>query len=352
MSAPYRVALSGDFRKADGSPVFPDFDLEPLRSARDVEFAYLEPVNPIRADQLADFDALILLAHRFTQESIHPNGRLAVVARFGVGYDTVDVEACTKAGIALVITPDGVRRPVGVSIVTLMLALTGKLMIKDRLTREGPAGFARRGEHMGVGLVGRTFGSIGIGNIGAELFRLLQPFGMKLIAHDPYADRKIAAELDVQLVGLEEVFRRADIVNVSCPLSPETHHLVNAERLALMKPTAYLLNTARGPIVDQKALTEVLKARRIAGAGLDVLEQEPPDPEGSDSEARQCHSGATRSLLDRPMLRREWGGRCARRARCAVWPRAAPRGQQGRAGDGPLADADCRVPVALRRMNA
>ena len=279
MSAPYRVALSGDFRKADGSPVFPDFDLEPLRSARDVEFAYLEPVNPVRADQLADFDALILLAHRFTQESIHPNGRLAVVARFGVGYDTVDVEACTKAGIALVITPDGVRRPVAVSIVTLMLALTGKLMIKDRLTREGPAGFARRGEHMGVGLVGRTFGSIGIGNIGAELFRLLQPFGMKLIAHDPYADRKIAAELDVQLVGLEEVFRRADIVNVSCPLSPETHHLVNAERLALMKPTAYLINTARGPIVDQKALTEVLKARRIAGAGLDVLEQEPPDPE-------------------------------------------------------------------------
>jgi D-3-phosphoglycerate dehydrogenase len=278
MSTPYRVALSGDFRKADGSPVFPDFDLEPLRSAPDVEFAYLEPVNPVRADQLAAFDALILLAHRFTQESVHPDGRLAVVARFGVGYDTVDVEACTKAGIALVITPDGVRRPVAVSIVTLMLALTGKLMIKDRLTREGAAGFARKGEHMGVGLVGRTLGSIGIGNIGAELFRLLQPFGMKFIAHDPYADRKIAANLGVELVSLEEVFRCADIVNVSCPLSSETHHLVNAERLALMKPTAYLINTGRGPIVDQKALTEVLKAHRIAGAGLDVLEQEPPDP--------------------------------------------------------------------------
>jgi D-3-phosphoglycerate dehydrogenase len=278
MSAPYRVALSGDFRKVDGSPVFPDFDLEPLRTAPGVEFAYLEPASPVRADQLADFDALILLAHRFTHESIHPNGRLAVVARFGVGYDTVDVEACTKAGIALVITPDGVRRPVAVSIVTLMLALTGKLMVKDRLTREGPAGFARKGEHMGVGLVGRTLGSIGIGNIGAELFRLLQPFGMKLIAHDPYADPAVVAELGVELVGLEEVFRRADIVNVSCPLSPATHHLVNAERLALMKPTAYLINTARGPIVDQKALTEVLKGRRIAGAGLDVLEQEPPDP--------------------------------------------------------------------------
>jgi phosphoglycerate dehydrogenase-like enzyme len=279
MNAPYRVALSGDFRKADGSPVFPDFDLEPLRRAAGVEMAYLEPADPIRAEQLANFDALILLAHRFAKESIPPNGRLAVVARFGVGYDTVDVDACTKAAIALVITPDGVRRPVAVSIVTLMLALTGKLMVKDRLTREGPPGFARKGEHMGVGLVGRILGSIGIGNIGAELFRLLKPFEMKFIAHDPYADRKLAADLGVELVGLEEVFRRADIVNVSCPFSRETRHLVNAERLALMKPTAYFINTARGPIVDQKALTEVLKAHRIAGAGLDVLEQEPPDPD-------------------------------------------------------------------------
>ena len=96
------------------------------------------------------------------------SGRLGVVARFGVGYDTVDVAACTKAGIALVITPDGVRRPVAVSIITFMLALTGKLMVKDRLTREGPPGFAQRGDHMGVGLVGRTLGSVGIGNIGAE----------------------------------------------------------------------------------------------------------------------------------------------------------------------------------------
>src|SRR5258708_15870704 len=164
MSAPFRVALSGDFHKADGSPVYPDFDLEPLRQAPNVELAYLEPRNPVRADQLADFDALILLAHRFTKESIHSNGRLAVVARFGVGYDTVDVEACSKAGIALVITPDGIRRPVAVSIVTLMLALTGKLMTKDRLPRDAAPGFAKRADHMGVGLVGRTPASLGMCN--------------------------------------------------------------------------------------------------------------------------------------------------------------------------------------------
>ncbi len=278
MTAPFRVALSGDFRKADGSPVYPDFDLAPLKSAPGVEMEFLEPTDPIRADQVREFDALILLTSRFQRASIHPNGRLAVVARFGVGYDTVDVEACTEAGIALVITPDGVRRPVAVSIVTLILALTGKLMVKDRLTREAASGFARRGEHMGVGLVGRTLGSLGIGNIGAELYRLAKPFDMRFIAHDPAADAKVAAELGIELVGLEDVFRRADIVTVNCPLNTATRHLVNAERLALMKPSAYLINTARGPIVDQAALTEVLRARRIAGAGLDVLEQEPPDP--------------------------------------------------------------------------
>jgi D-3-phosphoglycerate dehydrogenase len=275
----FRGALSGDFKKADGSPTYPDFDLTPLRAAPGVEIEFLEPWNPIRAEQLEDFDALILLAHRFGPESVPKSGRLGVVARFGVGYDTVDTEACTNAGIALVITPDGVRRPVAVSILTLMLALVGKVMVKDRLTRQAAAGYARRSDHMGVGLVGRTFGSLGIGNIGAEVFRLLKPFDMKFIAHDPYADKKVAADLGIELVGLEDVFRRADVLSVSVPLSPETHHIVNAERLGLMKPTAYLINTSRGPVVDQKALTKVLQDGLIAGAGLDVQEQEPPDPD-------------------------------------------------------------------------
>lgn len=274
----FRVALSGDFRKEDGSPTYPDFDLAPLQSAPNVEVEFLESKNPLQAGQLEDFDALILLTHRFGAGSVPKSGRLSVVARFGVGYDTVDVDACTNAGIALVITPDGVRRPVAVSVITLMLALTGKLLIKDRLTRQGPAGFAQRSDHMGVGLVGRTLGSLGIGNIGAEVFRLAKPFDMRFIAHDPFADPRVAEELGVELVPIEELFARADVLSVSCPLTAETRHIVNAERIALMKPAAYLINTARGPIVDQKALTRALQERRIAGAGLDVLEQEPPDP--------------------------------------------------------------------------
>ncbi len=273
----FRVALSGDFRKPDGTPTFNDFDLTPLQAAPGVEMAFLDNANPLLGSQLEDFDALILLAHRFDATSVPKSGRLSVVARFGVGYDTVDVPACTAAGIALCITPDGVRRPVAVSIITFILALTGKLMIKDQLARQGGPGFAARGDHMGVGLVGRTLGSIGIGNIGAEMFRMARPFDMTFIAHDPFADPKIVAELGIELVGLDDVFARSDIVSVSCPLTPETHHLVNAQRLGLMKKTAYFINTARGPIVDQKALTAALQTRAIAGAGLDVFELEPPD---------------------------------------------------------------------------
>jgi phosphoglycerate dehydrogenase-like enzyme len=275
----FRVALSGDFCKPDGRPAYPDFDITPLEADPHVEYAYIDADGEISPQHIEDFDGLILLGLKFTRNSIHPNRRLAVVARFGVGYDNVDVEACTQAGIALVITPDAVRRPVAVGILTLMLSLTTKLMIKDTLTRQGPEGFRQKAAHMGVGLVGKTLGSIGVGNIGAEMFRLAKPLDMNFIAYDPYVDISVSRSLGIRMVDLETLFREADILTINCPLTDETRHLVNAERLSLMKPTAYLINTARGPIIDQKALVEVLSQNRIAGAGLDVLEKEPPDAE-------------------------------------------------------------------------
>ena len=128
---------------------------------------------------------------------------------------------------------------------------------------------------MGEGLVGKTLGQLGMGNIGAEVFRLAAPFGMRFIAHDPYQDPKVAAELGVELVGLEELFRRADFLSVSVPLSEATHHIVGERLLKLMKPTAYVINTSRGPMVDQRALHRALTDGTIAGAGLDVFEVEP-----------------------------------------------------------------------------
>ena len=273
----FRVALSADFRKPDGSPSFPEFDLSPLEDRPDIDMFYLEPEPEISASQLTEVDALILLTPRVGAASLTPNGRLAVVARFGVGYDNVDLAACSDHDVAVVITPDGVRRPVAVSILTFIFALSGKLFVKDALARRGPTGWAEKTVHNGVGLVGLTLGSVGMGNIGAEMFRLARPLDMRFIAHDPYADPALAAELGVTLTDLDTVFREADFVCVNCPLSDETHHLVDRERLELMKPTAFLVNTARGPIVDQAALTGVLRDGRIAGAGLDVFEQEPPD---------------------------------------------------------------------------
>jgi D-3-phosphoglycerate dehydrogenase len=275
-----RIALSGDFVKPDGTAAFPMFDLGPLDGDPRIDWAYVQPEDGrMTAASLEGFDALILLAANFDAESIPADGRLALVARFGVGYDSVDVAACARAGIAVTITPDGVRRPVAVSILTFVLALAGKLFVKDGLAREGAAGFARRSDHMGVGLVGRTLGSIGIGNIGAEMFRMCAPFDMRFIAHDPYVSEADAAALGVTMVDLDRLFRDSDFLAVNLPLTPETEKLVDAKRLAMMKPSAYLINTSRGPIVDQPALVAALRDGTIAGAGIDVFDPEPPSPD-------------------------------------------------------------------------
>ena len=272
----FRVALSLDVRHK-GKAVF---DLSPLTANPAIEIGFVEPENGIiLASVLADHDALILLFPRFSRASIPADHRLALIAKVGVGYDNVDVPACTEAGIALVTAPDGVRRPVAVATITFLLALSGRLFVKDKLARQGPKGFDQRLDHNGIGLVGRVLGSVGIGNIGAEVFRLAKPFDMHFIAHDPYVDPALAAELGIRLVDLDTVFRESDFVTLNCPLTQETRHLVDARRLALMKPAAFLINCARGPVIDQRALTKVLQERRIAGAGLDVFDPEPPHPD-------------------------------------------------------------------------
>jgi phosphoglycerate dehydrogenase-like enzyme len=278
MTGRVTVVASGDFLHADGSPAFPEFDFRPLLEHPRIDFAFLENTARIEPRQIATADVLILSGARVTAESLDGAGRLALIAQFGAGFDHIDIAAATRSGVAVTNTPEGVRRPVAVSILTLIFAITGKLLTKTRLVGQGAAGWAAVSSHNGVGLTGKTLGSIGIGNIGAELFRLAKPLDMKFLAHDPHAPVGAAADLGVEMVDLDDLFRRSDVLCVNCPLTPVTRRLVDARRIALMKPTAYLINTARGGIVDQQALAEALAARRIAGAGLDVFEQEPPDP--------------------------------------------------------------------------
>ena len=277
MSNAFRVGLTYDFLKPDGTFAFGDIGLNLLDDAPGVEWEVIrDNTRELRAEQVGDFDALLVLAPRVTAATVEGNQRLAIVARFGVGFDSVDVDACTRNGILLTITPDGVRRPVASSAVTFVLAMSHKLLQKDRLTRAGRWG--DKADFMGTGLTGRVLGLIGLGNIGREIFTLIKPFGMRHVAYDPYVSAEAAQALDVTLLDLDSLLGVADFVCICCQLTPETYHLMNAQRIALMKPTAYLINVARGPIVDQTALTDALRNQRIQGAALDVFEQEPVDP--------------------------------------------------------------------------
>lgn len=231
------------------------------------------PGNHATPEVLNNYDAVFALATRIDAASLAGVTRPALIARWGVGYDHIDTAALTAAGAALAITPNAVRTPVAEAILTLVLALAKNLLLQDRFTRAGKW----RGDlpKLGRNLRGQVLGSIGCGNIGKELFRLAQPFGFsRLLAYDPYVHAPIEG---VELVDMETVLRESDFVCVNTLLNNDTRGMINESCFRQMKPTAYLVNTARGPIVDEPALIRALQEGWIAGAGLDVFTKEPPD---------------------------------------------------------------------------
>lgn len=274
----FRVGITRDNLRPNGKPIFDESAFRILEEAG-VEYEFLAENEPeLKPETASRYDALAVMLAKVTRNTVSgTNKRLKLIARFGVGYDTVDVPALTENGVVLTITPDGVRRPVATSALTFILMLAQRVMIKDRITREGR--WQERLNHFGTGLSGRVLGSIGVGNIGSELFRLAAPFGMKHLGYDPYITQESVAPLGVKLVDFDTLLRESDFLCVNCPLTSETRKLVGARQFSLMKPTAFFINTARGPIVDEKALYDTLAGKRIAGAGLDVFEQEPVSPD-------------------------------------------------------------------------
>src|SRR5262245_29914346 len=273
----FRVGVTRDFLKPDGTCGFGDIGLDELDTAG-IAWEFLPAAGTeIPPEAARNYDGLLVLTPKITTQTLTGVGRLQIVARFGVGYDNIDVPACTRAGVLLTITPEGVRRPVAVAALTLLLALSHKLLIKDRLIRAGRWG--DKLDYIGQGVTGRVLGIIGLGNIGRELAGLARPLDLIVVAHDPWANPTSAQAKGVTLLPLYDLLQQSDYVCICCALTSETHHLLNAERLALLKSTAYLINVARGPIVDQAALTRCLQEGRIAGAGLDVFEKEPIDPD-------------------------------------------------------------------------
>jgi len=182
----------------------------------------------------------------------------------------------TRAGILVTNTPMPMPRPVATIALTFVLALAGKLMQKDRLTRTGR--WDERMDNMGIGLTGRTLGVIGAGRIGKELLRMARTFDLNLIAADPYVNTVELGYVGARKVDLETAMRESDFI-VACPLlNDETRHLIGGPQFALMKPTAFFINVSRGPVVDEPALIAALQSGTLAGAALDVFEQEPVDP--------------------------------------------------------------------------
>ena len=271
---PFRVALTGDFFEPDGRPKYRDVGLDAFAGSAVEVRPFATHRSEIVPEQLAGAHGVIVLTPRVTAASLAGNPDLLAVGRFGVGYDSVDVGACTDADVVLFITAGAVDRPVAEATVGWMLALTHHVRTKDRLVRE--ARWDERSQFMGTELRDRTLGVVGFGGIGKALVQLLAGFGMRPpLAYDPFASPADAARLGVALVPLDTLLREADFVSVHCPLNDATRGMIGARELGLMKPTAYLINTARGGIVDEAALDAALRGRAIAGAAIDCFETEP-----------------------------------------------------------------------------
>lgn len=269
------VGVSSDFFDAAGRSRFPEFDAEIALGGRGYEVRKLELGDTVPPGALAGLDGLVLLRPRINVASLAGADSLAVIARFGVGYDRIDTSACVDRGVAVTVTPFAVRRPVAVAALSFLLALTTQIFAKDALVRRGPKAWPERTQHNGRGLRGRTLGTIGFGGIGQEFVRICRPLGLKFLCSDPGADLEVAEELGVEPVALDALLARSDIVAINCPLTPQTAGLLGKRELALMRPGSFLINTSRGGIVDESALAEALQAGSLAGAGLDVFHEEP-----------------------------------------------------------------------------
>jgi phosphoglycerate dehydrogenase-like enzyme len=271
----FRVALTADFYDADGNARYHDLGLSVLDGESSIAYSALaERRAELGADQIGTANAVIVLAPKVTERSVSAAENLLAIGRFGVGYDAVDVAACTAADVAVFITAGAVDRSVAEATVGWMLALTHHVRVKDALVRSGK--WEERSGYMGCELRDRTLGVVGLGGIGGALVQLLAGFGMRQpLAFDPFIDSAAAARMGVRLVSLDELLANSDFVSIHCPLNEQTRNLIGAPQIALMKPTSYLINTARGNIVDEDALYAALCEQRIAGAALDCFAVEP-----------------------------------------------------------------------------
>ncbi|HTO98116.1 MAG TPA: phosphoglycerate dehydrogenase [Myxococcales bacterium] len=224
---------------------------------------------------IGGYEALaVRSATKVTADLLAQAGRLKVIGRAGTGVDNIDLTAATRRGVVVMNAPGGNSVSVAEHTLALLLALARQVADASQSTRAGK--WEKKKYSAGRELSGKTLGVIGTGNIGALVVQRAKAFGMKVIAYDPFLSEEAAGKLGVELLPLAEIFRRADAITLHVPLTEQTKNMVGAAQIAQMKPGALLINCARGGLVDEKALAEALRERRLGGAALDVFESEPP----------------------------------------------------------------------------
>jgi D-3-phosphoglycerate dehydrogenase / 2-oxoglutarate reductase len=224
--------------------------------------------------EIAEADAL-LVRMPITAEAVRAGKRLRVVARHGVGLDYIPVDVCTELGIPVTFTPDANTESVAEHVIGSMIALAHRIGAADRAIRQG--NWSWRDNNVSLDLFGRTLGVIGLGRIGSRVSAVAQQaFRMKVLVHDPYLPADFVGLLGVTRVDLDELLSRSDFVTIHVPLTPNTKHMLNSARIGSMKRGAFLINAARGGLVETEALAKALVDHHLAGAALDVLEDEPP----------------------------------------------------------------------------
>ncbi|MEQ1825805.1 MAG: NAD(P)-dependent oxidoreductase [Pirellula sp.] len=274
-SNPFHVSLTADFYNAVGDLNYRDIGLDVLKSQSGIAMdRFISHCAEIEPEQLVGANGVIVLSPRVTSRSLSSSHDLLAIVRFGVGFDSVDVAACSANDVALFITSGAVDYSVAEATVGWMLALNHHVLLKDSLVRTGQ--WDARNRYMGSELRDRTLGVIGFGGIGQSVVELLSSFRMKpALVFDPFVSPDRIEAAGAVNASLDELLSQADFVSLHCPLNESTRNLLGERELSLMKPTAYLINTARGGIVDEDALFAALSDRRIAGAALDCFSNEP-----------------------------------------------------------------------------
>ena len=257
---------------------FGDIELEKkVLAPLNAEIIHSENLQtPEALEAVKDADAVIVTLQRVTAEIINSMTRCKIISRSGTGLDTIDIPAATARGIWVTYVPDYSIDEVSAHSIALMMSLARGIPFLSQATRNGTWNSQAWGPIWR--LRDQTLGVLGFGRIGQATAEKGRGLGLQVIAHDPYANQEIADQLGVRLVDLDTLARESDYISLHSPLLESTRHIVNAEFLGKMKPTAYIINAARGPLIDEDALLEAVRSKQIAGAGLDVLAIEPIDP--------------------------------------------------------------------------